>query len=174
MTTVYVLFSPCSGRRTQSGLAGRLLAHAAKQALGVPCRLIREPAQAPRIAGSDLACSLSHTEGAVCAMVSGSACGIDIEKLRTPRLGAARRLFTENELRACPQRFWEIWTSKEALGKAQGTGLTLSLKDEDTLTGPAARLLRTAVFGDYVLSVCCADDVRLELLPERSLDAVFI
>ncbi|MFE0171839.1 4'-phosphopantetheinyl transferase family protein [Streptomyces sp. NPDC059002] len=89
----------------------------------------------PRLsgAGRGMHISLSHGRGvAAVAMTRAGPVGVDVETVRPlPALRLARRWFTPEEaawLRALPERrrpaayFW-LWTHKEAMGKALGTGL---------------------------------------------------
>ena len=76
---------------------------------------------APRIVGSPVRVSLSHTRGCVAAVASWSRCGIDVERVGAPVM---RRALTDDEARwVAAQRspgdaFVMLWTRKEALVKA--------------------------------------------------------
>ena len=87
-----------------------------------------------------LRCNLSHTDGLVAVVVHDSLdAGVDVE--RAGRLAdldsVARTVFADVELaglRALPEvlqqdRFYHLWTLKEAFIKAKGMGLALPLKD---------------------------------------------
>lgn len=89
--------------------------------------------EAPR-----LAFNLSHTRGLVaCAITGGPAVGVDVESVdREISDGVTERFFSAREqaaLRACPddirrrERFFEIWTLKEAFLKATGEGFSRPL-----------------------------------------------
>jgi len=100
---------------------------------GKPYLVVRKPAYP---SGSPFSFSLSHARGLVaCAIASGSSSvGVDVEgparRIATPPI--AERYFTRSEvmhLRRCDPRrrntrFLELWTLKEAFGKATGQGLT--------------------------------------------------
>ena len=103
----------------------------------------------PRIAvpASDLCFNVSHADAyALLAFRRGGEIGVDIEKVRpeveTGKL--AERFFSETErdgLRAMDAAarlngFFQCWTSKEALLKAWGTGLTVSLASFDVEVNP--------------------------------------
>jgi 4'-phosphopantetheinyl transferase len=95
----------------------------------------------PRIAGpvasTDLEVNLSHTEGLVVAAAArGLVLGVDVERhTRTVDLALAGRYFASAEVRAFEmlpaearrERFFRLWTLKEAYIKAVGLGLTLPL-----------------------------------------------
>lgn len=85
-----------------------------------------------------LSFNLSHTRGLVaCAVTLGRTVGIDVEDLGrpTPTAELAERYFSafeRAELRRLPaerqtERFFELWTLKEAYLKARGVGLSLGL-----------------------------------------------
>ena len=79
--------------------------------------------------------NLSHTRGLVgCAVARGREVGLDVEELRAPApLELAERHFAAAELealRALPpprrsDRFYALWTLKEAYSKGRGLGLSL-------------------------------------------------
>ena len=103
----------------------------------------------------------SHSDGlAVVAVASGAAVGVDIEHVRpiADAAGLAERLFTRqecDEVRTAQgsrlsELFLVLWTRKESLLKAMGTGLTVPLDGFDVSirgnrnrvqpTGPHGRL----------------------------------
>ncbi len=96
----------------------------------------------PEIAGpvsaAGLSFNLSHTRGLVaCAVTLGRPVGIDVEDLQrgSPVMDLAARYFSSfemAELSGLPaerqsERFFELWTLKEAYLKARGVGLSLGL-----------------------------------------------
>lgn len=100
-------------------------------ARGKPTLWLRTRQKAPSF-------SLSHAHGLVtCAIASGGMVGVDVEPIDTSFDTAilARRFFAADEadtLDACARderttRFFKLWTLKEALLKALGTGLGLPL-----------------------------------------------
>lgn len=85
--------------------------------------------------------SISHSNTAVVAAVSDSPVGIDIEQIKPVNRRLVKRICTDEEEvfinlsneKACDQliteektleRFFVIWTAKEAWFKKQGTGIT--------------------------------------------------
>ncbi|HVA45288.1 MAG TPA: 4'-phosphopantetheinyl transferase superfamily protein [Pirellulales bacterium] len=89
-------------------------------------------------AAAGLSFNLSHTRGLVaCAVTLGREVGIDVEDLQrgSPVTDLAARYFSSLELAelvGLPQerqqeRFFELWTLKEAYLKARGVGLSLGL-----------------------------------------------
>lgn len=79
-----------------------------------------------------LSCSLAHTRGLVACVISDdeTPVGIDVERIdHTGRTSARiRHLFPpEESLTADGDRFYELWTMKEALAKALGVGIAETL-----------------------------------------------
>ena len=100
----------------------------------------------PFLKNSSLFVSMSHSEEkAVCA-VSEKEIGIDIERIKPINSALIDRVCTRNEMRyvmpqigekaatienrAVLERFYEVWTAKEAYFKKMGTGIT-DLKSVD-------------------------------------------
>lgn len=86
----------------------------------------------PFAAGLDVHFSVSHSGDLVICAVSETEIGIDVEKIRNIRLDAAKRFACESELEYIAdntQRFFEIWTLKEAYFKCIGTGLGSDIKN---------------------------------------------
>lgn len=110
----------------------------------------------PYADGLDIHFSLSHSGNlAVCA-ISDKPVGIDAERYREINLNVAKRCFTQSEQRyvaseqeKSTQRFFEIWTKKEAYVKLLGTGV------QDFLTFDALNndKLYTIQYKDYAVSV---------------------
>lgn len=93
----------------------------------------------PDVAGHRLRFNLSHTDGmAICAVALDVEVGADVEdtQRRGETVELADRFFAPAEaaaLRALPverqrERFFELWTLKEAYIKARGMGLYLPLE----------------------------------------------
>lgn len=97
------------------------------------------PQGKPAVAGgAGLQFNLSHSGAeALCAVTTGDTVGVDIEACRPSRdlVPIARRFFSAEEQAAFLalgesaqiEAFYRCWTSKEALLKAWGTGLTTPL-----------------------------------------------
>ena len=94
----------------------------------------------------DIHFSLSHShDQALLAVSEGLEVGADLEGMRSAdHLGLARRYFHPNEVAAIERHadpraaFFQIWTLKEAVVKALGTGLSLPL-DEFEVSIAASR-----------------------------------
>ncbi len=87
--------------------------------------------------GQDIRFNLSHSSGmVVCGLTLGHDIGVDVESPdRNVDLAISRRFFSEheaNQVDSCPksrktERFFDIWTLKEAYIKARGKGLSIPL-----------------------------------------------
>ena len=96
-----------------------------------------KPSIAGPIASAGLEVNLSHTEGLVAAVAArGTVLGVDVERhTRRVDLGLAGRYFAPSEVEAFEalpeearrERFFRLWTLKEAYIKAVGLGLALPL-----------------------------------------------
>lgn len=72
--------------------------------------------------------SISHSGDYAVAAIAPGPVGIDLERLREPGAGAMKRYFTQEERAMVSaggaEAFTRLWTTKEAIGKALGTGLS--------------------------------------------------
>lgn len=114
----------------------------------------------PDIANTDgdaagICFNVSHTAGLIALAVSRHASvGVDVESLtaRPAPVGIAGHFFAPAELASLsvlapelrPDRFFEIWTFKEAYIKARGMGLSLPL-DQFSLSFPCEHSVRLAI-----------------------------
>ncbi|MEU0152887.1 4'-phosphopantetheinyl transferase family protein [Micromonospora fulviviridis] len=135
--TVYVWTGRTAG--DQRELARRLLRRAGGALLGRPGAEIgvgRAPGGRPEVYADDgrtLPVSVSHVDGVVVvAARSGGPVGVDVEwRRRLPATPLARRWYDPDEATWLAARdeagreldFLRLWTAKEAVGKALGTGL---------------------------------------------------
>ena len=100
--------------------------------------------------------SVSHSGNiAVCAL-SDKPVGIDIENIREANVNVARRLFTQDEQNyvfekwpLVKQRFFEVWTRKEAYVKMLGKGV--SYFPEFSSMGKSG--IQTHIREKYIVSV---------------------
>ena len=85
--------------------------------------------------------NISHSADMVVCVVDATPVGVDIEKIRPVDLNTSKRIFSKDEIRyifecipdaddynrylndAVLQRFFELWTKKEAYGKLLGLGV---------------------------------------------------
>lgn len=160
-----------SERRRAQFIAGRhLLAYAASRRLGDSPPIATAASGAPELTGAELCCSIAHSErGVAVALGRGSALGVDLEwrRLRRFQVLAAHYFHPReaDELASLPdhqqaEAFYRLWTRKEAMAKAAGTGITLA-----TLVSaepPADMALYTQSVDDFVVSVVCGDSLAVE------------
>lgn len=118
----------------------------------------------PYLEHSPMEFNLSHSGNyAVCA-IHTSPIGADLEVLRPIRPELCKRVCNEEEFsfiyaegRFDSERFFRIWTAKEAFLKQQGRGISCNLQavpvmGEGRLCYPTAQLFQTQE-QDYVLSI---------------------
>ena len=98
---------------------------------------------------SDLQFNLTHSHDlAIAAVTAGNEIGVDLEKVRARPAAErlAKRFYASGEraaLEAAPtdqkeRLFLRLWTRKESHLKATGTGLSVTLRDIDTLAPDVA------------------------------------
>lgn len=119
----------------------------------------------------DIYFNLSHTLGYVACAISRTEVGIDVEKVRPYRKVAASKVCTPLEQALITQSkdpnemFFRLWTLKESIVKAEGTGINQSLKQFEFYldSKEILRLKQTnlkyhfnqiIIEGQYILSVC--------------------
>ncbi len=118
--------------------------------------------------------SLSHCDGLVAVAVSDCEVGVDVERVRNIDLNIAKRFFTQVEQGylfgvddGATERFFEVWTRKEAFAKKQGIGLSA---DISVCTVENAERFETFTVDGYVVTVCTdrgkTDDVSFSLTNE--------
>ena len=110
----------------------------------------------PYAEGLDIHFSVSHSGNlAVCA-ISDKPVGIDVEQNKKANFNVARRCFTKTELQyvlsgkeKSQQRFFEVWTKKEAYVKLLGTGTQDFLK----FNVVGNKTIDTIFYQNYTVSV---------------------
>lgn len=157
-----------SERRWQQFVAGRhLLTYAIKRRLGDSLPIVTTASGAPELPGAELRCSIAHSERAVAVAIGrGAALGVDLEWRRLRRFHVLAQHYFHpreaEELASLPDHqqtdaFYSLWTRKEAVAKAAGTGMTLA-----TLVAadpPPDMALYTQLVDDFVVSVACGDSL---------------
>lgn len=84
----------------------------------------------PYLSGCELYVSISHSHKIVACAISEEPVGIDVERIRPVKPELHQRVCVPEELKYirngdnAAERFFEIWTAKEAWFKKQGTGIT--------------------------------------------------
>ena len=106
-----------------------------------------KPSLGPRHAASPIDFNVSHSgDVALLAFARSRALGVDVERVRegSEHEAIARRFFSEREQSELarlapaerPAGFFRCWTRKEAYIKAQGSGLSLPLRQFDVSLKP--------------------------------------
>jgi 4'-phosphopantetheinyl transferase len=106
--------------------------------LGVPAPAFRfalTPKGKPYLEGRPIDFNLAHSGEFVAVALSADTVGVDVERIGRPAdpLGFARGRFAADEVRRVEEaantavEFARIWTAKEAVIKAEGTGVGLGL-----------------------------------------------
>jgi 4'-phosphopantetheinyl transferase len=126
--------------------------------------------------------NISHTRSAIAAGFSDEPIGVDVERITRCDMRIAQRVFTKNECeyvfedqKLQDERFFDIWTKKEAYMKWTGSGFHTDPCALDVLTGsglcPEARLFSRKI-QDYNLSCCSAlhmEQMEVQPLSEQEL-----
>jgi len=116
--------------------------------------------------------SVSHKPKYVAAVISGSPAGIDIEEVRPRKRSIFSYVAGDEEWELCGGQSWDalyrIWTAKEAVVKAAGTGLAgmracrvVSVPDESQMLLFYQDSLRTVEqlrFSGHIVAVLRDDD----------------
>lgn len=129
-----------------------LIRQAAEELCGVKTPVIlRTEHGKPYFRDLPIKFSISHSEKKAIMAVSDREIGADIQKIKPIHFGIADRFFTEDERMYVGddiQRFFEIWTKKEAYGKWEGRGLLANAKVDVT-----ALEFYTETDGEYIIAV---------------------
>ena len=115
--------------------------------------------------------NISHSADMAVCVVDADPVGVDIEKIRPVDLNTAKRIFNKDEIRyifGCVsdvedynhylndevlQRFFELWTKKEAYGKLVGMGLFAESNVDTELT--------TLIEKGYCISIAASVNASL-------------
>ena len=98
-------------------------------------RFVRNEHGKPRLAGNEVAFSLSHSGDQIVIALSLTKVGVDVERIRTDVftwrlarevLSAEENNWLQAQGDVAPIAFFRLWTLKEAFLKADGRGLSLA------------------------------------------------
>ena len=155
--------------RYTSMMAGLLLQDMAERICGIAKGnlVIRENENGkPYIEGyENFRFNLSHSGEFVMIAVSDSDVGVDVERIREREKLVEKRCFTDDEreyIKDNNERFFEIWTMKEAYLKCIGTGISLPLNSfninmQKMCVDNSGYKFVLNTIDDYVYSVCSKD-----------------
>lgn len=122
-------------------------------------RFEREKNGKPFALGLDINFSISHSGEAVVCAVDRKEIGIDIELIRDIDMRVTKIACSESEKeyifsteseKEQRERFFEIWTAKEAYFKYLGTGITKLKEVEYNCIKPHLQVMRE---GDYIITI---------------------
>jgi 4'-phosphopantetheinyl transferase len=107
--------------------------------------------------------NIAHSGGyVVCAISEDMEIGIDIENKRRKSIPDIPSAFTDTEkaiIKNCPDKLYDFWTKKEAIVKAEGSGLlhklnTMETSEGDTcLNGKQYATMEIAIDPDYACHI---------------------
>ena len=130
----------------------------ALNSLGVG-RIAKKENGEPYLADSSYFISFSHKDDIAVAALSSSRVGVDVENVTIPRnVARLSRLFHDSDVPSSLYDFYRLWTSKEALGKYEGTGITTDLLKRKT-DG-----VRHIEHGDYLIGVAGEGDITMKII----------
>lgn len=120
----------------------------------------------PYVTGhDDIDFNISHTKGMIlCSVTDTGKVGVDVEKIRPIKYNIMKRCFNPEEISyveqipSSDQKFFEIWTKKEAYTKYLGTGLTIDITAINMLSPEHSDKIYSLKSGDYVFSIYCDDN----------------
>lgn len=103
--------------------------------------------------------NISHTDGIIVIAVSDKPVGVDVERIRKADLRIAKRFFTEKEIAYIDElaekqdeRFFEVWTKKEAYLKYTGDGLRVPLESIDVIS--YCDMYKSLLFDGFIVTIC--------------------
>lgn len=103
--------------RSQAGYENSILCH--------------DPLGRPYFKDCPLFIGISHSENKAICVLSDKPVGIDIENVRKANYKVAKRICSDDELSYIggnDERFFEVWTAKEAYSKFTGEGIAAVLR----------------------------------------------
>ena len=113
----------------------------------------------PYAEGLDIHFNISHSADLVICAVEFSPVGIDIEKIAEVKNNLISFVCTENEKNYVLEndaqkqnRFFEIWTAKEAYVKFKGSGIQ-DIKKVNTLSAEFKKHIETLICDGYAISI---------------------
>lgn len=138
--------------------AGALMQYSLSKVTGVPSAMLRYKTDEngkPYVENIKVHFNLAHSYNLVLCAVSDNPIGIDTERIRQVNTDIAKKYFTKREMEYVLEnkiqevnRFFEVWTKKEAYVKMLGTGIS------DFLTFDSlSKKISTKRYGGYIISV---------------------
>ena len=121
--------------------------------------------------------NISHSKKYVVFVLADKECGIDIEEKREVKEELINYAFSDadKELMKKPEDFFLMWTLKEAISKAEGSGLSgKSIKDIPVGTGlieykDESYMVKFTTLADYYISVAVKTDKPFEIVLKEEI-----
>lgn len=150
-------------------LGRKLLEQGLWEEYGIIDTVEQQPHQKPYLKNHiEIDFSISHTKGLVICALSDRSIGADVEKIREFHQGLLRKVCTDREAayileKDSQERFFRIWTLKEAYLKATGQGITVPLGKLQFLVAETGQVTANITgwkftqfrYGsDYIISIC--------------------
>ena len=117
----------------------------------------------PAIKDTDIYFNLAHSSNVSVCAIADSPVGVDVESKYRVSDAVKKRCFTKNEYDSA---FYHIWTRKEAVSKAEGSGISLgfdtfSVLDDVVVIDKIKYRLTSfdASLNDVYISLCLQLDV---------------
>lgn len=129
----------------------------------------------PFLKNDKLKFNVSHSGNSVFVCLGYNDIGADVEEMKEAPFYIMKTIFHENEIKYIEnssadlqknQRFYEVWTRKEAYGKYTGEGLFDEIKDVDTQNGNLNVFFKTWIRDGYCFSICTKEVSEIETLDE--------
>ena len=130
-----------------------------------------KPVLKVRDSSTSIFINISHTDGcAVCGLSLDQELGVDVEQIRPAPYPIMSRCFHPEEMDyvnmgsdGSDERFFAVWTRKEALLKKNGTGLTEGLTLLNALH-PETGFIQSFHISNYIISTCTSTPEPVTLL----------
>ena len=114
----------------------------------------------PQLSMPSVQFNYSHTDAGVALGFSEEPVGVDVEKIRAVKQDVEKKIFTQDELLYLEEspllrteRFFELWTKKEAYLKMLGVGLSRPMQSFSVLDEPICSQITTLRRDHCYLSV---------------------
>lgn len=124
--------------------------------------------------------NVSHSHGYVVFVLDNAPIGIDVEQIRSFNQSLIDFVFNDEEKKYIHDvtSFFELWTNKEALVKALGTGIKIRPNQIPALPLNSQRVYegkkyfnKTIIFNGYVISISSNSDEPFEIeMVQEKLD----
>lgn len=173
MLTIYIIYN-CKRKKIPSVLSKELLVQIlSEQGYEISINDIKKTLLGkPYIENIPYRFSFSYSDNVLAIAIADSDVGVDIEKVdfckRTDLI--IKKVFSQNEKEYVNQqintkeRFFEIWTKKEAYVKYLGIGIDSGFKNYDVFSKGDDISIGTFIKKNYVLSYCVKKSLNKKII----------